>query len=288
MYNITLKDNTVFKINNSVENVAEKNLTLYFDPKKYSLETINKYFFNNDISDKLSKIIKTANDGSFIATFENYTRVKGISVEKVSVTVDIVEKIPTLNEEGEQIEIDVTVPTTEIVDLIVVRLDYENPIDLVVKNLNEQINPTIDYDKCTLDELKIWQKNKISNDCFKEIQNGVDVELSDKQSYHFSYKIEDQINYAEICQDIEYNKTETILYHPDGGNSTLYSVDDMKLIISAQRKNKLLLTTKCNSYYRMIDGADTKEAVMNITWGSELSSENQSLYNELISNLNNN
>lgn len=283
MYNITLNDNRILKIYDSIENVAEKTLTLYFDPEIYSFETMEE-FFENNISDSLKRIIKTSSDSTFIATFENYTNVVSIAIEKVTSIVNQSEDIPTLNEADDTIITNVTIPEYQTLKLIVVRLMYENPIDNLVKKLDEQINPSIDVEKCTLDELKNWQKNELNKCCFDEIQKGVDIELSDKKMYHFSYKLEDQINYTEICQAINEGCT-SIPYHPDGGDCTMYSVEDMKIIITAQRKNKFLLTTKCNSYYHMVDEATTKDEVLKITWGSELSPESQNIYIELISSV---
>ena len=65
MYNITLNNDEIFKIYNSNENVADKILTLYFDPNVYSLETITKKFFNTDIKNQLTKIIKTDINSNF-------------------------------------------------------------------------------------------------------------------------------------------------------------------------------------------------------------------------------
>lgn len=285
MYNITLNNDEIFKIYNSNENVADKILTLYFDPNVYSLETITKKFFNTDIKNQLTKIIKTDINSSFIAVYKNYTYVASVSTEMVDVIVENTEEIPTLDENNEKTTINVNIPESKTIELIVVRLKYENPTELLVQNLNEQINPSIDIEACSLEELKRWQKKEINNACFKEIENGVDVKLSDNKNYHFSYKLEDQINYTEIYQEIEFNGCTNIPYHPDGGDCTLYSVDDIKRVITAQRSNKFMLTTKCNSYYNMINNALTKEDVLKITWGSELSSDDLNIYNNFVTSV---
>lgn len=285
MYNITLNNDEIFKIYNSNENVADKILTLYFDPNVYSLETITEKFFNTDIKNQLTKIIKTDINSSFIAVYKNYTYVASVSTEMVDVVVENTEEIPTLDENNEKTTINVNIPESKTIELIVVRLKYENPTELLVQNLNEQINPSIDVETCSLEELKTWQKKEINNACFKEIENGVDVKLSDNKNYHFSYKLEDQINYTEIYQEIEFNGCTNIPYHPDGGDCALYSVDDIKRVITAQRSNKFMLTTKCNSYYNMINNALTKEDVLKITWGSELSSDDLNIYNNFVTSV---
>ena len=46
-----------------------------------------------------------------------------------------------------------------------------------------------------------------------------------------------------------------------------------------------MLTTKCNSYYNMINNALTKEDVLKITWGSELSSDDLNIYNNFVTSV---
>ena len=152
----------------------------------------------------------------------------------------------------------------------------------LVKELDEKINPTIDEEECSLEELKEWQKKQVNAACTAAIETGVDVELSDGKSYHFSYKSEDQMNYTEMYQEIEYDGYTKLPYHPDNGDCTIYSADDMKKIIRSQRMNKFVLTTKCNAYHGMIKDAKDKAAVSAIVWGSDLSEKRQADYDKIV------
>lgn len=279
--NITLKEK-VFKIYDSVENTAEGTLTLRFLAEKYGIDAVKNYF-GTATKDDLDEIVKTTDEGVHVVTYNHYTKVmvkaasKTISIEKDSTKI-----VKSQNENGEEIEIEVPTTVTEEVEVVEVVLGYENPTDRLVKELDEKINPTIDVEECSLDELKAWQKKQVNVACKEAIEAGVDVELSDGKTYHFSYKAEDQINYVEMRQEIEYDGYTKIPYHPDNGDCTIYSSDDMKKIIKAQIANKFVLTTKCNAYHGMIKDAEDKATVSAIVWGSDLSEKRQAAFNKIV------
>lgn len=286
MNNLTFKNNKVFKIYDSNVNEATGTLTIRFLPSDYSLNDIKSFFDDKEIKDQLSEIIKTTDTGTYICTYVNYTGIKTkASSVLVNVTVESTREVTSLNESGESITVKVPTTETRQIELIVVILGYENPIDVLVGKLNQQINPSIDIDTCTLNELKAWEKTVINNACTSEIENGVDVQLSDGKTYHFSYKLVDQINYSEMYQEIEYDGYANLPYHPDGGGCTIYSAADIKTIILAQRTNKFVLTTKCNAYHRMIDEATTNDDILKITWGSALSKEERQALNNILSTI---
>lgn len=279
--NITLKEK-VFKIYDSVENTAEGTLTLRFLAEKYGIDAVKNYF-GSATKDDLDEIVKTTDEGVHVVTYNHYTKVlvkaasKTISIEKDSTKI-----VKSQNENGEEIEVEVPTTVTEEIDVVEVILGYENPTDRLVKELDEKINPTIDVEECSLDELKAWQKKQVNVACKEAIEAGVDVELSDGKTYHFSYKAEDQINYVEMRQEIEHDGYTTVPYHPDNGDCTIYSSDDMKKIIKAQIANKFVLTTKCNAYHGMIKDAEDKATVSAIVWGSDLSEKRKAAFNKIV------
>lgn len=284
MYNITLTNKQILKIFNSDENRANGTLTLTFLASDYNLEAIIK-LFDVITKDDLKRIIKTTSTGNHVATFEAYTDVVSISFGKTDIQVEKEEDIPTLDENGQESVTTITTIATQQIDIIIVTLKYEDPTKLIVEKLNQQINPTINIETCTLAELKHWQKSLLNNECTRAIEDGVDVQLSDGNTYHFSYKLVDQINYTEMYQEIEYDGYTKLPYHPDNGDCTIYSATDIKTIITNQRMNKFYMTTKCNAYHRMIDEATTKDDVLMITWGSELSPERQQTFDNIISGI---
>ena len=281
--NITFLNNKVFKLYDS-ENAAES-LTLRFLKSDYSLDVVKDFFDQANVADVAKEIIKTNDEGTYVCTFSNYTSVSSVAEMTVDVVSESTKEIASLDESGK--EITTSVPTTETkqVELVVVVLKYVDPTVALVDKLNEQLNPSIDVNTCSLDELKAWQKKVVNEACTAAIYYGVDVTLSDKKTYHFSYKADDQQNYTEMYQEIMFDNYSKLPYHSDNGDCTVYSAEDMKTIIRAERMNKFVLTTRCNAYHGMIKDATDKDAVLAVTWGSDLSDKRQKAFDALVAEI---
>lgn len=281
--NITFTNNKVFKIYDT-ESTADT-LTLRFLKSDYSLDAVKDFFDKANVADVAKEIIKTNDEGTYVCTFSNYTSVSSVAEMTVDVVSESTKEIASLDESGK--EIATSVPTTETkqVELVVVVLKYVDPTVALVDKLNEQLNPSIDVDTCTLDELKAWQKKVVNEACTAAIYYGVDVTLSDKKTYHFSYKADDQQNYTEMYQEIMFDNYSKLPYHSDNGDCTVYTAEDMKTIIRAERMNKFILTTRCNAYHGMIKDATDKEAVLAVTWGSDLSDKRQKAFDALVAEI---
>lgn len=281
--NITFLNNKVFKLYDS-ENTAES-LTLRFLKSDYSLDVVKDFFDQANVADVAKEIIKTNDEGTYVCTFSNYTSVSSVAEMTVDVVSESTKEIASLDESGK--EITTSVPTTETkqIELVVVVLKYVDPTVALVDKLNEQLNPSIDVNTCSLDELKAWQKKVVNEACTAAIYYGVDVTLSDKKTYHFSYKADDQQNYTEMYQEIMFDNYSKLPYHSDNGDCTVYSAEDMKTIIRAERMNKFVLTTRCNAYHGMIKDATDKDAVLAVTWGSDLSDKRQKAFDALVAEI---
>lgn len=281
--NITFTNNKVFKIYDT-ESTADT-LTLRFLKSDYSLDVVKDFFDKADIADVAKEIIKTNDEGTYVCTFPNYTTVSSVAETTVDVVSESTKEIASLDAGGKETTATVPTSTTTQVELIVVVLKYVDPTVALVDKLNEQLNPSIDVGTCTLDELKAWQKKVVNEACTAAIYYGVDVTLSDKKTYHFSYKADDQQNYTEMYQEIMFDNYSKLPYHSDNGDCTVYTAEDMKTIIRAERMNKFILTTRCNAYHGMIKDATDKEAVLAVTWGSDLSEKRQKAFDALVAEI---
>lgn len=166
--NITFSNNKVFKIYDTESN--SDSLTLRFSKFDYSLEEIKSFFDQSNISDTCKEIIKTNDEGTYITTFNDYTVVSSVAEVTVDVTSESTKEIASLDADGQATT--ATVPTSETtqVELIVVVLKYVDPTVAMVEKLDKQINPTIDVNTCTLDELKKYRQSKnkeAMNDFFR-------------------------------------------------------------------------------------------------------------------------
>lgn len=262
MYNITFNDNKVFKIYDSSENVSEGILTLHFQPEDYSFDIVKAYFSIASV-DSLKRIVKTASDASYIGTYNNYSSVQGISLDKVTVNVSKSEEIPTLDESGK--ETTTTIDSTEEkqIDLVTVTLGYVNPIEATVKKLDGQINPTIDIKTCTLDDLKKHRQSKnkeAMNDFFRNnpmkftdgLYYGVeDEDRSEMTEEYLGYSMEKTIN-----------SNAKLEWHSKGSACTERTEEEFAAIAIAIREYTKPYFNKMQKAKEEIFAAKDKDAVM--------------------------
>lgn len=162
-------------------------------------------------------------------------------------------------------------------------------IDIVaqVQRLDEQINPTVDLDKMTLDEVKAWKIKEIGNICRAEIYAGENVTLIDGTTKNFSYNAEDQSNILNSSLIAFASKTlgfplEYIPYHPDSTECSLMPVADLINIYMTLQLKLTRLTTKCNMLNCMIRECNSKGDVLAINWDTELLLEYQERYDQIV------
>lgn len=118
----------------------------------------------------------------------------------------------------------------------------------------------------TLDEFKATKKKEVGKDCEQTIYAGVDVELTDGSTEHFSLLERDQLNL--FGKQVQMSSGAVQLeYHTDGQACRYYSVEDMQLIISAAMSFVSYHTTYCNALNMWIAGCKTIEEVQSIKYG---------------------
>lgn len=156
-----------------------------------------------------------------------------------------------------------------------------------VQRIDEQLNPTVDTDTMSLDEVKTWKIKEIGKVCREEIYNGEDVTLIDGTTKHFSYNADDQSNILNSSLIAFASKTlgfplEYIPYHPDATECQLMPVADLVNIYMTLQLKLTRLTTKCNMLNCMIRECNDKDEVLAITWETQLTEEYQNRYNEIV------
>lgn len=156
-----------------------------------------------------------------------------------------------------------------------------------VQRIDEQLNPTVDTDTMSLDEVKTWKIKEIGKVCRDEIYNGEDVTLIDGTTKHFSYNADDQSNILNSSLIAFASKTlgfplEYIPYHPDATECQLMPVADLVNIYMTLQLKLTRLTTKCNMLNCMIRECNDKDEVLAITWETQLTEEYQNRYNEIV------
>lgn len=205
---------------------------------------------------------------SLIKSTNKYATVQGISFIPAGTYVD---------DEGKNIP---------CIKITLKEADVTSRIEKIESDIYEQI----DVDKMSLSEYKEYKKALVSEDCQLAIEAGVDFNTGDTIE-HFTYYTEDQINFADMNSQVEAG-FPIIPYHSSNDDSTtspckMYPASVIRGIYVAQLTNKLIQTTKCNHIYQWIDGLDSKEAIQNITFASELPEPYLTSFNELITNVQN-
>lgn len=134
--------------------------------------------------------------------------------------------------------------------------------------LELQMQNSIDLDTCTLDELKVYWKQKINEQCTQTIAAGFDAETT-QGTEHFSLTTTDQINIAGILITLQEGATSHP-YHADGKLCREFTAEELIKISTAATQYKVYNTTLCNHIHVWIDRCETKEEITSISFTSTL------------------
>ena len=147
-------------------------------------------------------------------------------------------------------------------------IPIEEPEEINEEPQEEQPDITLGYAK----ELKI---QLMSAECEKAIKCGFDVILSDKNSYHFSLKLEDQITIQALRFEAE-NGGELLAWHSDNSESIFYSTDDIVAIYNEMIKFRTYHTAYFNSLKTYINSLKSIDKVNKVNYGMKIPKKNQS------------
>lgn len=118
--------------------------------------------------------------------------------------------------------------------------------------------------------------NQMSDACNTAIVDGVDVTLSDGQTYHFSLNLEDQLNLLSL-QGMIANGAEAVPYHADGEECRFFSTDDFTAVTTAATNWKLYNESYFNSLRAYIQSMETMEELLAVEYGMEVPAEYQTV-----------
>lgn len=132
----------------------------------------------------------------------------------------------------------------------------------------EDADATVAYAKA----LKISEMSKTSHNV---IIAGIDVELSDGKSHHFSLTSYDQTNLSDLKDEVAAG-SNTIPYHEDDGPCIFYSNADMLKIIQTARQHVFYHNTYFNSLKMYIKSLKSLNTVAQVTYGMDIPERYQS------------
>ena len=104
----------------------------------------------------------------------------------------------------------------------------------------------------TLAEVKRICEERLSDACQQVIFNGVDVEMSDGTTKHFTLKVEDQLNLLSLTA-MASSGAQAIPYHAEGELCVYYSAEDISRIAAAATQFKTYHISYFNSLKNWIE-----------------------------------
>ena len=165
--------------------------------------------------------------------------------------------------------------------------------EIVVDDGTEENQPSDEVyidpeDEITLDYIKSTKNSEMSCICNRIITNGFDIVLSDKETYHFSLTIQDQLNLITLSSLIGSGE-EYIPYHADGELCRYYTAADIQAIVNAATVHKTFHVTYFNSLKSYINALDSIDSISAIEYGCQIPEEYQSdilkqLYEQMAQN----
>lgn len=153
------------------------------------------------------------------------------------------------------------------VKLVLKETDYES----LVKKLNNQLNPSVDYSAMTEDDFRELCIEKFNKECSKVIFAGVDVE-TEYGTEHFAATDDDQRNIKDIF-DIAIMSGKGFAYHADKTQCKVYSYEDIIKIYMAIKTLVLYQTTYCNALNSYARKLYDKSAMAALVYGQDIPDE---------------
>lgn len=250
---ITARINNEKNYNLSAWNAQEFNASLILEVQSIDLRDVSETFRS------INKL-EIFTDGALVATYtslDTYSQI--VYVGKVFV--------PHENIFADTMRI--TLTKTNIVDQI-------NRID-------EQINPVIDLDGMTLEELRNYKLGKVSEKAQKTIFDGQMIQLTDGTIEHFSYKMTDQENLNSMFNILVMNPDiKYLAWHSDANICRLYTRRDILIICTTLLLFKTREITYANALNMYIRALTDREALMNVDYGMDLPQEYQDNINTIM------
>lgn len=145
----------------------------------------------------------------------------------------------------------------------------------------EVLKPFIESGELNINSLKDTFINYARLTCNAYIELGVDIELSDGNTYHFSLSIEDQQNIKNAV-DVANLTQSSVPYHADGELCTMFSIADINKIYINSIMHITYHTTYFNMLKNYIQNCDDIETIIKSYYLIELPKEYNNKLNEII------
>lgn len=143
---------------------------------------------------------------------------------------------------------------------------------------NDVVNALIKSGYISENDIEYIRHTKIeemSNACNQVIVSGIDVELSDGETHHFSLEIPDQLKISKLNDRAKSGNNE-LPYHADGETCRFYKPEDIVAINTAMENVIEFHVTYFNSLRDYIDSMTDIEVIQSVQYGLEIPVDYQS------------
>lgn len=137
----------------------------------------------------------------------------------------------------------------------------------------------------TIEDRKKALISQMDYECNQVIVNGFDMSLDDRNLYHFSLKLEDQLKIQALAIKAQSGETE-LPYHADGQPCRFFSITEILNLNDMMEHLITYQTTYFNSLRTYIENVEDEAVLDAITYGVDIPEEYQSdVYKSLLSQL---
>lgn len=164
-------------------------------------------------------------------------------------------------------------------DVLKVTLDQRDLISKV-DELDKIVSGAVDIESMTSEEYKKYITRVYGERGQQEIFDGCEVELSNGESYQFTYNFEDQLNLLSALSTImlAQDMTIEIPYHSHHQPCQMYAAVDLIRIYVGLQAHSIEVQTRVNMLNNWIRSLNDKEQMKQITYDSELASPYREKY----------
>ena len=173
----------------------------------------------------------------------------------------------------------------EVADVVqITQEEYEELYEMIEKDEEITPEPPVEptpepepeQEDVTVEYAKTLKTKEMSAVCQSMISSGIDVELSDGETHHFSLTEYDQLNIFKLETLARSGETEFLPYHEDDELCKFYPAVDIVAIADAATNYITYHTTYYNSLKSYIKSLKSISSVASITYGVEIPEEFQS------------
>jgi len=173
----------------------------------------------------------------------------------------------------------------EVADVVqITQEEYEELYEMIEKDEEITPEPPVEptpepepeREDVTVEYARMLKTKEMSAVCQSMISSGIDVELSDGETHHFSLTEYDQLNLFKLETIARSGEMTVLPYHEDGELCKYYPAIDIITIANAATEYITYHTTYFNCLKHYVKSLNTVNDIITIKYGCDIPEEHQS------------